>query len=199
MIGRSASRVRLILAACLVVAAPACAGSTDPTNGQVDVQYGTEAAPFALVDQFGQPEHLSDFAGTVVLLTFVDPRCSGICPLTADLLRRTKDAVAGEPPVELVAIDANPEATAIRDVRRWSARHGMLHDWLFLTGPVARLKRIWARYGVTVLEQDGDVGHSSAVFLIDGQGRERGIFPIAAQKGLPDEVSALVRAVREIV
>jgi hypothetical protein len=36
----------------------------------------------------------------------------------------------------------------------------MLHEWLFLTRPVQRLRRIWAAYGVKVTEHNGDVGHT---------------------------------------
>jgi protein SCO1 len=194
-----AARARVFSGIVAVVLLAACAsggrGASDVPSG---VQYGTKAAPFNLVDQFGQPVRLSDFHGSVVLLTFIDPKCGGICPLTADLLRRTKETVGDEPRVQLVAVDANPKATSVADVRRWSFRHGMLHEWLFLTAPVARLRRVWAGYGVRVVMKQGDVAHAAAVFLIDPNGRERGVFPIAARNGIPAEVDALTRVVREI-
>jgi protein SCO1/2 len=176
-------------------AAGHASGSADPSG---DVQNGTKALPFTLLDQFGNRERLADFRGSVVLLTFIDPRCHGICPLTADLMRRAKDAVGNGTRVQLVAIDANPKATSVDDVRRWSTQHGMLHDWLFLTAPVDRLRRVWAGYGVTVLMSQGDVAHASAIFLIDPSGQERGVFPIATGNGVATEVDALARAVRLI-
>jgi cytochrome oxidase Cu insertion factor (SCO1/SenC/PrrC family) len=182
----------------LSLCAVACAGRSGPGATPTEVQYGTRAAPFSLTDQFGAPQRLAGFRGSVVLLTFIDPRCGGVCPLTADLLRRAKEAIAGAVPVELVAIDANPRATAVADVRRWSARHGMLHDWLFLTAPVRRLRRVWAGYGVTVTMHAGDVAHSAGIFLIDPTGRERGVFPIAARSGITAEVDALVQVVHRI-
>jgi cytochrome oxidase Cu insertion factor (SCO1/SenC/PrrC family) len=162
------------------------------------VQYGTPAAPFSLVDQFGRRERLADFGGEVVLLTFIDPRCAQLCPLTADLLRRAKDALDGDPPTEIVAIDANPDATSVADVRRWSQRHGMLHEWLFLTGPAPRLARVWASYGVGVQVLHGEVGHSSVIFVIDPSGRQRAVFPIARGSGIPAEVEGLTTAVRRV-
>jgi cytochrome oxidase Cu insertion factor (SCO1/SenC/PrrC family) len=192
-------RRRLAVVVLLVgVLSPACrsGGGADPRPP--NVEYGTPAAPFSLVDQFGHRQRLSDFRGSVVLLTFIDPHCGGVCPLTADLLRRAKETVGTQTPLQLVAIDANPKATSVDDVRRWSVRHGMLRDWLFLTAPTPHLRRVWAEYGVQVIDEGGDVAHSSAVFLIDPTGRERGIFPIAARRGIADEVSALARAVDQI-
>lgn len=197
---RSAPR-RLHLAAAFVLAslAAGCAGSGAPTDTpSAPLEYGTVAAPFSLVDQFGHRERLADFRGSVVLLTFIDPKCHGVCPLTAGLLRGAKDALGGDPPVQLVAIDANPRATSVEDVRRWSVQHGMLHDWLFLTAPATRLEPVWAGYGVRVTERGGDVAHSAAIFLIDPTGRERGVFPIAAANGIPAETQALVQTVRRI-
>jgi cytochrome oxidase Cu insertion factor (SCO1/SenC/PrrC family) len=191
---RSLVVASLVLATVSVGCSPSPHRDPAPSN----VQYGTRAAPFSLVDQFGDRRRLSDFRGSVVLLTFIDPHCGGVCPLTADLLRRAKASVGSDSPLQLLAIDANPKATSVEDVRRWSVRHGMLHDWLFLTAPMQRLRRVWAEYGVQVIEQSGDVAHSSAVFLIDEDGRERGIFPIAARNGIPDEVSALDDAVHRI-
>jgi cytochrome oxidase Cu insertion factor (SCO1/SenC/PrrC family) len=181
----------LVLAAC----APGSPGSgSSPTN----VRYGTPAADFSLVDQFGQTHRLSDFRGETVLLAFIDPRCTALCPLTAELLRRTKDSLGGDPPVQLLAIDANPQATRISDVHRWSERHGMLHQWLFLTAPLRRLARTWSSYGVVAKVQGGDVAHTSVIFVIDGSDRERGVFPIASASGIQAEVAGLAEAVRRV-
>lgn len=183
----------------LLVAATACgSASARPDASTPSVAYGTPAAGFSLTDQFGRPERLADFRGDVVLLTFIDARCTELCPLTADLLRRAKDALGDEPPVQLLAIDANPRATSVADVKRWSVRHRMLHQWLFLTAPVHRLERVWASYGVQVQLHGGEVEHSSLIYVIDGSGRQRAIFPIATKSGIPAEVDALTEAVRRV-
>jgi cytochrome oxidase Cu insertion factor (SCO1/SenC/PrrC family) len=196
---RPGGRLRASAVVALVVAATACGSAHAGSDGSTpSVRYGTPAAGFFLTDQFGRPERLTDFRGQVVLLTFIDARCTELCPLTADLLRRAKDALGGDPPVQLVAIDANPMATSVADVRRWSARHRMLHEWLFLTAPVQRLKRVWASYRVQVKLHGGEVEHSSLVYIVDPSGRERGIFPIAGRRGIPAEVDALAQAVRRV-
>jgi cytochrome oxidase Cu insertion factor (SCO1/SenC/PrrC family) len=197
---RAFARGRGTAVVLLVVAGTACGSARAGSDGATptNVRYGVPAKDFSLVDQFGHPEQLSDFRGRVVLLTFIDARCTELCPLTADLLRRAKESLGGDPPVQLLAIDANPNATAVADVRRWSRRHRMLHQWLFLTAPVHRLARVWASYGIRVTVDKDEVAHSSVIYVIDVSGRRRAIFPIATRSGIPDEVDALDDAVRRV-
>jgi cytochrome oxidase Cu insertion factor (SCO1/SenC/PrrC family) len=194
--GRRAPAVAALVIATL---ASACGSSNPGSNAALaHAQQGTPAAPFTLVDQFGHRERLSDFRGSVVLLSFIDPHCTTVCPLTADLMRHARDEVGAATPVKLVAIDANPNATSVADVRRWSIRHRMLHDWLFLTAPQPRLARVWAAYGVRVIPRQGDVAHSAVIFVIDAAGRQRAVFPIATRSGMSAEVGALAEAVRRV-
>src|SRR6266446_2553708 len=49
------------------------------------------ASDFTLTDQFGKRVSLSSFRGKVVVLSFNDPECTTICPLTTTaLLHATK-------------------------------------------------------------------------------------------------------------
>jgi cytochrome oxidase Cu insertion factor (SCO1/SenC/PrrC family) len=204
--GRRPSAVRPVaavrVAAAVAVALAALSSCRSPADGPSSAlaraQQGTPAASFSLVDQFGHRERLTDFRGSVVLLSFIDPHCTTVCPLTADLMRRARDEVGATPPVKLVAIDANPNATSVEDVRRWSVRHRMLHDWLFLTAPQPRLARVWADYGIRVIPEQGDVAHSAVIYVIDEDGRQRGVFPIATRSGMSAEVDALAEAVRRV-
>ena len=54
--------------------------------------------------------------------------------------------------VQLLGINANPDSDCVSDARYYSAAHGMMHDWDFLTGTLAQLKQVWKAYDV-------DVGH----------------------------------------
>jgi protein SCO1/2 len=186
------------VAAATLAACGSSGRGPDQTAALANAQYGTPAPRFSLVDQFGDTVQLTDLRGSVVLLTFIDARCTTLCPLTADLMRRARDELGTDPPVRLVAIDANPDATGVADVRRWSVQHRMLHDWQFLTAPLPRLARVWSAYGVRVVPRHGDVAHSAVIFVIDGDGRERGVFPIATRAGIPAEADALAEAVRRV-
>jgi cytochrome oxidase Cu insertion factor (SCO1/SenC/PrrC family) len=145
------------------------AGGGFPIRGKV-------APSFTLADQFGRTVSLSSLRGHEVVLAFIDSRCATVCPLTAAILREALHRIgpADSRRVALVAVNADPAATRVADVYRFSAENGMLHQWMYLTGSPARLKAVYKQYNVYVcVEPDGDVIHDAALFIIDPQGRER--------------------------
>jgi cytochrome oxidase Cu insertion factor (SCO1/SenC/PrrC family) len=138
---------------------------------------GRPAPDFRLQDQFGRTVSLSQFRGRAVLLAFVDSRCSTICPLTTtSLLQAVRLMGAAGRHVQLLGINANPDATRVADVRDYSAAHGMMHDWDFLTGSLGQLTQVWKAYHVYVSAIKGNIDHEPAVYLIRPDGREQSIF-----------------------
>lgn len=134
---------------------------------------GNEPAPgFGLRDQFGRAVSLADFRGKAVLLTFADAECTDICPLTTQsmVLARQMLGKAGED-VQLLGVDANPQAHSVPAVMAYSRAHGMVSQWSFLTGSGEQLKAVWADYHVAALVESGEISHTPATFLIDQQGR----------------------------
>lgn len=182
---------------CLVLAAlllPACGG---PAGSASTGHQGAPAPNFSLTDQFGHREQLAAFRGRMVLLTFVDSRCTTLCPLTADVMASTKALLGPASRVQLLAINANPEHTKVSDVRKWSVEHRMLREWLFLTGSIGTLRTVWRDYEIHVSFAHGDVAHAAIIEVIDAAGRIRAIFPSAAQrKGVGAEAQSVARAVR---
>jgi cytochrome oxidase Cu insertion factor (SCO1/SenC/PrrC family)/thiol-disulfide isomerase/thioredoxin len=160
---------------------------------------GTPAPGFRLVDQFGRPVSLASLRGRAVVLAFVDSQCTTICPLTAATLAEAQDDLGPlARRVALVAVNVNPAASSVADVWRWSAEHGMLHRWEFLTGSPAALERVWRAYHVYVQVLDGAVMHDPAVYVIDPAGRERTLFetqPDPAAPALRAQAEALAQAV----
>jgi cytochrome oxidase Cu insertion factor (SCO1/SenC/PrrC family)/thiol-disulfide isomerase/thioredoxin len=131
------------------------------------------AAPdFTLTDQSNRPVSLDSFRGKVVMLAFNDSQCTTICPLTTTAMLDAK-AMLGPPAsqVQLLGIDANPAAIAVKDVRAYSEAHGMVHQWSFLTGSLAHLKRVWKAYNIGVQITGGQIDHTPALFVIDPRGR----------------------------
>jgi protein SCO1/2 len=159
--------------------APA-APATLPTQaaGAVNPQLdpGTKlsgAAPaFTLTDQFGQRVSLHSLRGKVVVVSFNDPECTTICPLTTTALLHAKELLgpAGGN-VELVGIGANPQATEVKSVRAYSQAHRMMHKWRFLTGSLPELKRVWRAYGIEAAVVNGSIDHTPATYVIDSSGR----------------------------
>jgi cytochrome oxidase Cu insertion factor (SCO1/SenC/PrrC family) len=101
---------------------------------------GVSAPDFRLLNQFGQPMSLNQFRGKVVVLSFQDSECTTVCPLTAQSMLLAKQMLgsAGSR-VQLLGVDANPDATSVADVLAYSRAHGMVNQWAALdtTGRVA--------------------------------------------------------------
>jgi cytochrome oxidase Cu insertion factor (SCO1/SenC/PrrC family)/thiol-disulfide isomerase/thioredoxin len=136
-----------------------------------------QAPGFALIDQFGHRVSLGSYRGRVVLLAFIDSRCTTICPLTTSAMLDAQRLLgrAGRH-VQLLGVNANPAATAISEVRAYSQAHGMIKRWRFLTGSRAELRRVWRAYGIEANVLRGQIDHTPAMFAIDPGGVERKVY-----------------------
>jgi cytochrome oxidase Cu insertion factor (SCO1/SenC/PrrC family) len=172
--------------------APAEPISSGPRR-MASVDPGTKlsgAAPgFSLTDQFGKRVSLRSLRGKVVVLSFNDPKCTTICPLTTTALLRAKELLGpSSSRVELVGVGANPEATGLRWVRAYSQAHGMLHKWRFLTGSLPELKRVWRAYGIEAAVVNGEIDHTPATYVIDSRGRFSRLFVTAMSYSSVDQL-----------
>jgi cytochrome oxidase Cu insertion factor (SCO1/SenC/PrrC family) len=133
--------------------------------------YGEHAPDIKLVNQFGQPMSLSQFRGRVVILAFSDSECTTVCPLTTQSMVLAKELLgkAGDS-VQLLGVDANPDATQVSDVMAYSRAHGMVNQWDFLTGSTAQLKAVWKAYNIEVQIEAGQIDHTPALYVINQQG-----------------------------
>jgi cytochrome oxidase Cu insertion factor (SCO1/SenC/PrrC family) len=132
---------------------------------------GEHAPDIKLVNQFGQPMSLSQFHGRVVILAFSDSECTTVCPLTTESMVLAKELLgkAGDS-VQLLGVDANPDATKVSDVMSYSRAHGMVNQWDFLTGSSAQLKAVWKAYNIEVAIEAGQIDHTPALYVINQQG-----------------------------
>src|SRR5580658_8808205 len=153
------------------------AGMYNP-NLDMGSSLGSRPAPdFRLTNQFGQPMSLSQFRGKVVMLSFEDSECTTVCPLTTQSMVEAKQLLgAAGDKVQLLGVDANPDATNVADVLSYSRVHGMVNQWDFLTGSLAQLKATWAAYHVAVQIEQGQIDHTPALFVIDQRGREQKLY-----------------------
>lgn len=163
--------IRLVKATNNQAAAP----TTDLVTGGFPMN-GDLAPDFTLTDQFGQTQTLSSLRGQEVVLAFIDSRCKTLCPLTASIMynAKAKLGASAASKIALVAVNANPAATGVSEVQSWSIEHGMLHQWLFLTGTADQLQSVYQQYNVyDAVTSDGQVVHDPILFIIDAQGHER--------------------------
>jgi cytochrome oxidase Cu insertion factor (SCO1/SenC/PrrC family) len=128
---------------------------------------GRPAPDFTLVNQFGQPMSPSQFRGKAVLLSFDDAVCTTVCPLTtqATLLAKELLGPAGSN-VQLLGVDANPDATPVSDVMAYSRAHAMVNQWDFLTGTKDQLAATWKKYAIYAQIEQSVVDHTPALYLV---------------------------------
>ena len=147
------------------------------------------APGFTLTDQFGKRVSLASLHGKVVVLSFNDPQCTTICPLTTTALLHAKELLGpAASRVELLGVGANPEATQVKWVRAYSRAHGLTHKWRFLTGSLPELKRVWRSYGIAAAVVNGEIDHTPATYVIDPRGRESRLFQTAMAYSSVDQL-----------
>lgn len=170
-----------------------------PPNPRLDrgTRLNAAAPAFTLTDQFGRSVSLSDFRGKAVILSFNDPQCTTICPLTTTALLEAKKLLGpAAADVQLLGVGANPEATEVKWVRDYSQAHRMMQKWLFLTGSLPRLKRVWSAYGIAAAVIRGEIEHTPATFVIDPQGRETRLFiSLMSYSSVPQVADVLARGI----
>src|SRR5487761_1024169 len=111
------------------------------------------------------------------MLSFEDSECTTVCPLTTQSMVLAKELLgkAGSS-VQLLGVDANPDAIKVADVMDYSRVHGMINQWDFLTGSLAQLKSVWKSYSIAVQVQSGQIDHTPALYVIDSQGRLQKVY-----------------------
>jgi cytochrome oxidase Cu insertion factor (SCO1/SenC/PrrC family) len=157
---------------------PASAAAMENPNLDLGSTLGDKPAPdVKLVNQFGQQMSLSQFRGRVVILSFEDSECTTVCPLTTQSMVLAKELLgkAGSS-VQLLGVDANPDAIKVADVMDYSRVHGMINQWDFLTGSLAQLKSVWKSYSIAVQVESGQIDHTPALYVIDAQGRLQKVY-----------------------
>lgn len=171
-----------VLALIIILVAVACtdraAVGTDAGPYEGTTLQGA-ASDFALTDHNGERVALSDFAGQVVVLAFLDSQCKEVCPLTAVHLRTAYNTLGDDAEsVVFLGVNVNGDANDVVDVaattEKWQLSE--IPTWHFLTGAADELEPVWQTYHVGVLPAEDEAGellHTSGVYLIDRQGQKR--------------------------
>jgi protein SCO1/2 len=159
-------------------ASPGSSAAAANPNLDLGSPLGGKPAPsIQLENQFGQPMSLAQFRGKVVLLGFVDSECTTVCPLTTLAMLEAKQMLgAAGDHVQLLGIDANPNAIAVSDVLGYSRAHAMVNRWDFLTGTLPQLKAAWKAFGIYAQVDQGLVDHTPALYVIDAHGRMQRVY-----------------------
>jgi cytochrome oxidase Cu insertion factor (SCO1/SenC/PrrC family) len=170
-----------LLALGLAVFSRSVARPTESTIAYEGTQLEGLAPDFRLVDHRGNSVALSDFRGKVVVLTFLDPECTDVCPLTANQFRLTADAL-GEDAVRVafLVVNVNPKANSVSDVAAATERWGVqgLRSWHYLTGSREKLEPVYKDYhilaeGPPKPGKPNELAHTPGAYVVDRAGNKR--------------------------
>src|SRR5579859_6330976 len=137
---------------------------------------GTSAPDVKLKDQTGATISLAQFHGHPVVLTFFDSVCPHAdCSLMAQYLNWTaRDMGASSNDTAWVAISVNPWHDTPTTVTAFLQAHQVTMPLHYLIGTPDQLAPVWDAYHMQAIEQpDGIVLHTTGVYVLDAQGRER--------------------------
>lgn len=142
------------------------------------------APGFSLVDERGAQISLRAYRGRPVIVTFIDPACTTLCPLEAQELNRAEAMTPAAKRIDVIAVSVNPPADSRANFRRDAKKWHLVPQWHWAVGPRARLARVWKDYKIGVLPTKRviggktvrDVSHTEAAFVVDGAGYERALF-----------------------
>lgn len=145
-------------------------------SAYTDANGGSAAAStFSLKDQTGAIVSLAQLKGKPVVLTFFDSHCPHEeCLLMAQILKIVaRDLGTRIHQVEWVAVSVNPSDT-LQSASAFLSGNGITFPIHYILGTHDQLAPVWAAYHiVSETNKDGIVIHSTGVYLIDPQGRER--------------------------
>jgi cytochrome oxidase Cu insertion factor (SCO1/SenC/PrrC family) len=171
--------IGIVLVGGVPMAVAAASPNADPildtaVDGAPNALHATAPA-FSLVNQYGRAVSLPSLRGKTIALTFLDPVCTSDCPIIAQEFRQADLMLGADAKnVELVAIDANPRFLSPDDLLAFDNQENLNHvaNWLYLTGSLSQLKRLWGAYGILVGYASGGamIAHSDTAYVINGDG-----------------------------
>jgi protein SCO1 len=133
---------------------------------------------FQLLDEAGQPFSAAGLRGHPTLLYFGFTHCPDVCPATLAKLAQVKKTAA-VPGLRVVLVSVDPQRDTPAVLSQYV--HAFDPQFIGLTGDPAAIRKLAAQFSVAFNRVElpgGDytMDHSAAVFLLDGQAREVGVF-----------------------
>lgn len=156
-----------------------------------------EAPAFSAIDQNGQPLTEKNLRGQVWVANFIFTRCASACPLLTAKMVLLQRAVR-HPNIRFISFSVDPAYDTPAILKQYAVTwKGDESRWLLLSMDREMLYHTAAGMKVAVLptdDQDNPILHSSLFFLVDQQGRIRGIYDSSmdeAMRQLADDAETL--------
>lgn len=160
--------MKRILLMFLILLAAGAAHAAAPLPGDSVYQLSVP-----LTDQGGHAAPLAARRGTPQLVSMFYTSCTMVCPMIIDTMKATRHA-AGEPAhLALLAVSFDPGRDGVDALRRYAAGHKLdLRWWTLARTAPQDTRALAALLGVQYRKlPDGEFNHSSALLLLDGEGR----------------------------
>ena len=128
----------------------------------------------------GRPFELAQQRGKVVLLAFGFTSCPAVCPITLGTLAQARRELGAQgAQLQVVFVTVDPERDDAPRMKAYLA--GFDPSFIGATGSAQALGRVYQSLGVQATKvatgSSYAVDHTSSVFLVDRQGRLRGMMP----------------------
>lgn len=170
-------------------ATQAGAATAAPTLAQYDAHQLKVGGDFTLTDQDGRITRLRDFRSHAVLLFFGYTNCPDLCPVTTAKMAHLRRTLAEQ------GVDFQPILVSIDPERDTPARlksylAGFDGSIVGLTGTTAAVRKAAGLFRIRTEKQEVPgldpylVAHTEYLFLLDGSGRLRYVFPADADDAL---------------
>ncbi|MGN6202545.1 MAG: SCO family protein [Solirubrobacterales bacterium] len=161
------------------------------SQANVTWKAGQHRAPdFALRDQNGAPISLAANRGRPVIVTFIDPVCTSLCPLETKVLTQAEQQLPAAERPQIISVSVNPWANARRYLLADYGKWRLSSNWRWAVGSHAQLARVWRAYSVAVQVRvfravgvtEHRIDHTEGAYLVDRNGYQRALFlwPFAA-------------------
>ena len=182
--------------AAIALAAPGSGSSIGSTPVKTGLFYGATLPPdlpavdFALRDQNGQKIRLSDYAGSVVALTFIYSTCANTC---TSIVSELSAAINELPhPIPALAISVDPKQDSTTNVKSFLLHQQALASLHLLVAGRSTLEPIWKFFAITPQRQlkSAKADFTVALVLIDATGRPRVRYRGLAAFNNPDAIAA---------
>ena len=134
---------------------------------------GMLSPDFRLRSYRGPVVRSRDLRGNVVLVTFLDTRCTTQCPIIAGILGEAMRKLPAPVRAKTVAfaISVDPEYDTPESVRRFLRRRNALGTFDFLLGTEKQLRPVWRSFYVLAVSKTANPNvHSADVRVFDPSG-----------------------------
>ena len=148
--------------------------AVDPLIARPPLNFGGD---FTLTNQDGQPFRLADIRGKPVLLFFGYTSCPDMCPLTMSRITSARSLLGAEgESIVTLFVSVDPKRDTPAKLKQYVASFSV--PIVALTGNEDEIKQVAAQYHAAYEYTNTEspsylVNHTTAIFLIDRQGRLR--------------------------